>query len=108
MPPSRYTLYLSATDQAADHALRRSSLAIVQVRVEDEDAAEGEEYEDEEEEEEEKMEDVGGSKRPRRVISNGHTTPRNQGLFGTRWEKIKISSLTFFDSIPKFSHGSPP
>ena len=54
------------------------------------------------------MEDVGGSKRPRRVISNGHTTPRNQGLFGTRWEKIKISSLTFFVSIPKFSHGSPP
>ena len=80
----RYTLYLSATDQAADHALRRSSLAIVQVRVEDDgEDADAEEYEDSEDEEEDE-EEVGGSKRPRRVISNGHTTPRNQGLFGTR------------------------
>ena len=79
----RYTLYLSATDQAADHALRRSSLAIVQVRVQDDgEDADTEEYEDEEDGEED---EVGGSKRPRRVISNGHTTPRNQGLFGTRY-----------------------
>ena len=87
----RYTLYLSATDQAADHALRRSSLAIVQVRVQDdgeEDAADAEEYEDGEEDGEEDEEEVGGSKRPRRVISNGHTTPRNQGLFGTRYDMI--------------------
>lgn len=101
MPPSRYTLYLSATDQAADHELRRSSLAIVQVRVEDkQDAADR----DDDDDEEEKEEDVGGNKRPRRVISNGHTTPRNQGLFGTRFENIK-SAIGFHSQIKsrKFS-----
>ena len=55
----------------------------------EEDAADAEEYEDSEEDGEEKdEEEVGGSKRPRRVISNGHTTPRNQGLFGTRYDMI--------------------
>ena len=53
----------------------------------EEDDADAEEYEDSEEEGEDE-EEVGGSKRPRRVISNGHTTPRNQGLFGTRYRMI--------------------
>lgn len=79
----RYTLYLSATDQAADHSLRRSSLAIVQVRIGSEVRDVDDNNDDDIDEDDD---DDEGNKRPRRVVSNGHTTPRNQGLFGTRFD----------------------
>jgi hypothetical protein len=77
---------LSATDQPSDLSQRRTSLAIVQIRIDgirDENGTVAEELnlEDAEEEKDEDEDD----KPTRRILSNGHTTPRNQeAVFGTR------------------------